>query len=447
LDFVDACRRFIATDSTPNAGTVAIANFAAELCQQAGLSVELQEGVIAGVAQSNVIARTDVAPKDGELLLLTHLDTVEAGSFSLWSETDFNPFNASIHGDKIYGLGSANSKLDFLCKLEALKSFDKNKLKVPLILVGTYGEELGMGGTKKLLQHKKIMSAEALVGCPTHMNPVIASNGNAVIDFFIPFSEDERAYKTEHSQRESTSTHSRIFRGRAAHSAQPQMGENAIIKLVSYLNELPSSTTILSIDGGVHHNIVPDQAMIEVDMSRSFKNNLGQKFLRLTRELENLATEFIKYEDKRFSPTMPSYNIGVVRTYEDGLQVIVNLRLTPNVLETVLQSWRQRIKEFCQPMEIRVRVRDYKLPMVMNDASKLLSFGVKILKDLELEPKLSAETATNESSLLMGHGIECLVIGPGQGAGNSHGPNEYNSMKELQRAISFYKRFIGGWCT
>src|SRR4051812_41295554 len=55
------------------------------------------------------------------LLLNTHLDTVSPGLSENWTETDKDPFGAVIKNGKIYGLGSADVKLDFLCKLVAIE--------------------------------------------------------------------------------------------------------------------------------------------------------------------------------------------------------------------------------------------------------------------------------------------------------------------------------------
>ena len=78
------------------------------------------------------------------LLLNTHLDTVSPGRPENWTETGGDPYSAMITENRIYGLGSADVKLDFLCKLHAVTRFRERKLKQPVYLVGTCGEEVGM---------------------------------------------------------------------------------------------------------------------------------------------------------------------------------------------------------------------------------------------------------------------------------------------------------------
>ncbi|HEX4924713.1 MAG TPA: M20/M25/M40 family metallo-hydrolase, partial [Bdellovibrionales bacterium] len=146
----------ISIDSSPHNGTAQAAAFAGELCRQFGLHVELQEGVVRGVNQANLIARPQEGRPGEEVLLQSHLDTVDPGSYSLWTETDRNPFNATIKGGKIYGLGAADVKLDFLCKLYAIKGLGKRAWRTPFVLVGTYGEEIGMWGAKHLMLEKQV---------------------------------------------------------------------------------------------------------------------------------------------------------------------------------------------------------------------------------------------------------------------------------------------------
>src|SRR5690606_20577590 len=112
------CRKFIEIDSTPANGTLELARFAAEICREAGLYVEIQQETFNGVDQANVIVRPIEGRPADELMLQTHLDTADPGSYALWTRTGANPFNASIYQDTLYGLGAASTKLDFLCKLK-----------------------------------------------------------------------------------------------------------------------------------------------------------------------------------------------------------------------------------------------------------------------------------------------------------------------------------------
>ena len=52
--------------------------------------------------------------------------------------------------------GAASAKLDFLCKLQAISEFKQVTWRLPPVLVGTFGEEIGMHGAIKLLRKKLV---------------------------------------------------------------------------------------------------------------------------------------------------------------------------------------------------------------------------------------------------------------------------------------------------
>ena len=134
----------IAIDSTPSNGNKDLAIFVGEFCRDLGFNVSYQKEVLNGLDQINVIIRPGEILAEQEIAFLSHLDTHDPGSYALWTKTMSNPFKLSIHGKDIFGLGSANAKLDFLCKIFAAKEFLGRAYKVPFVLVGTYGEQDGM---------------------------------------------------------------------------------------------------------------------------------------------------------------------------------------------------------------------------------------------------------------------------------------------------------------
>lgn len=111
MEFIDAAKALIAADSSPGQGTVEAIRFLQQLATSFGFRTTIQEDVSGGTAQANIFIEPSHAAK--KLLLETHLDTTSPGAFALWSKTGYNPFQASIRGDEIYGLGAADVKLDF----------------------------------------------------------------------------------------------------------------------------------------------------------------------------------------------------------------------------------------------------------------------------------------------------------------------------------------------
>jgi acetylornithine deacetylase/succinyl-diaminopimelate desuccinylase-like protein len=445
LDFIEACRKFIEIDSTPLNGTLEIAQFAADLCQKAGLTVEIQNETHNGVDQANVIARPMKFRPENELLLQTHLDTGDPGTYGLWTRTGANPFNASIYQDTLYGLGSANSKLDFLCKLQAITELSGSAWRLPCVLVGTYGEELGMPGAIRLIRKKKINAKMALVGEATEMKIYHAGKGFAGVEIEIPFSEEEKDFRKKHDLGDGATTQSRVFIGKAAHSSVPQMGESAIAKMLDYLMKLPEGLAVMAIEGGNSYNTVPAHAVLEIDMIGALRESIGSKISTIARAVAQVEKKFAEYPDQEFTPPEPTLNIGMIRTYEDFVKISGCCRLPPTVTDEVYEEWMKVLRSACEDVGAVFRVTDYKQPFRTADDSLTQVCQAELTK-MGRAPHCGAQSVSNEANVFSRFGLSCVVIGPGQGVGNSHAPNEHVKISELQAAVQFYKGVLERVC-
>lgn len=446
MDFIQACREFISIDSTPSSGSKRIAEKAAQFCHERGLSVETQEEFNGDLEEMNVIARLNSSRPSNEFLLQTHLDTVDPGPYQMWTKTGQNPFDASIRDGKIYGLGTADVKLDFLCKLEALSKFkDKKNWKLPPVLVGTYGEESGMIGSLRLIRKNKITSKMALIGEPSNLRMINAAKGFATVEIQIPFSKEEIVYRQDHNLKESTSTQSRIFNGKSAHSSMPHLGESAIVKMFEYLLMLPESVALMEIDGGTSFNTVPSHAMIEIDLT-PINNSITKKIINVYLAIQKLEKEFRDYKDKEFNPESPTLNIGMVRTHDDHVLIGGSCRIPPVITHDIYEKWMRYLKEECEKVGGSFRVTDYKKPY-RTDSNSILVRGCRDeLRRMELNEQSMAQSSTNEASLFSRIGIDCVCFGPGQREGNIHTPTEHVLIDDLHRAIQFYERVIERFC-
>ena len=446
MDFLEACRKFIALDSTPGNGNKELALFAAELCREAGLNVEMQVDAVGGVEQANLIARPGENRPDEELLLQTHLDTPDPGSFALWSKTAANPFNASIYGDELYGLGAADVKLDFLCKLRAIEELSGKPWKLPPVLVGTFGEEQGMTGAVRLIRKKMISAKYALVGEPTELKLIHAMKGFAAVEIEIPFSQEELEFHQRHDQSESASTQSKFFVGKAAHSSNPDLGESAIEKMLNYLEKLPDGLAIMEIEGGVNFNTVPAHAVLEIDMVGGLRDTIGRKIRLLMDSIRKIEKQFLRYEDKSFSPPNPTLNIGLIRTYEDHIKMLGCCRLPPSVDDEVYKQWMEFLRKACEDVGATFRITEHKQPFRTNVESKFARVCQDELSKFGVKSEFSTQSSTNEANVFSRLGIECLVFGAGRGVGNSHAPNEFVKISELEAATKFYRAVLERVC-
>src|SRR6266852_791690 len=227
------CRRLIGCRSVTGEGTRAIAELcAAELLAPRGISARLIPSSREGAEQVNLIAI--VKGRDSALaplVLNTHLDTVPPGDLALWTECAGDPFTAVIAGERIYGLGAADTKLDFLAKTV------------------TFGEEHGLVGAKEIAEAGLVpRGAIAFVGEPSHLEVITAHKGLMVFELKLEF-EPLRIDGAE-------STARAIFTGRAAHSSTPHLGQNAIVAALKALAAHPESH-VVSLAGGDAVNKVP----------------------------------------------------------------------------------------------------------------------------------------------------------------------------------------------
>ncbi len=447
MSFLENCRKLVGLDSTPSHGNLAAAEFAGHLCEQAGLHVELHKETLAGVDQCNVIARPHEGVPAKEFLLQTHLDTVDAGHFSQWTKTQSNPFNASIYNDVIFGLGTADAKLDFLCKLEGVKPLVGKKLKMPFVLVGTFGgAESSMGGAVKLIRKKKINPAVALIGEPTQMRLVHAGTGLASVEVMIPFSQQEIEYRRNHDLNESTSTQSRIFAGKAAHSSDPGAGQNAIMIMLEYLTQLPEGIAVMDLDGGHNNHSVPAHAILEIDTVAGFKDPILPKISRIYKSLLKLQDELRGFSEEGFNPPHPTMNIGRVRSDEDGVILSGSCRLPPSVTDAIYEGWMRNLGMAVQEVGATFRVKDYKRGFTASPETEFVKGAQAVLAQLGLNSQLQKLAQTTEANVFHRMGAECLVWGPGQSVGNSHAPNESIKISDLRLAAEFYSRLLERFC-
>lgn len=444
-DFIQACREFISIDSTPTQGSKKAAEFAGNFCRSLGLHVEEQVESSALGDEANIIVRHSAERTGMELLLQNHLDTIDPGPFHLWSVTGNNPFDATIVENKIYGLGAADVKLDFLCKARAMAAMKDRSFKLAPVLVGTYGEETGMMGCLKLIRKNRINPKFALIGEPTNFSLANAAKGFVSVEIIIPFSDEEIKYRNDHNLRESTSTQSKVFHGISAHSSHPHLGDSAIVKMLSYLDMIPENVAIMEIDGGTNYNTVPSHAFLELDLA-SVKNPINSKIKSIYQAIQKLEAEFKHHKDSGYSPQHPTLNIGLIRTQPDHVLLSGSCRILPSISQETFEKWMDFLRQSCLDNDSQFRITDYKKPFSSPENSIFTKGCRNILSEMNLPNQLTSLSSTNESSLIARLKVDCLCFGPGLRENNIHTPNEHVAIDDLEKATTFYTKVIERFC-
>ena len=234
-----------------------------QLFQRLGVTYERQ---FVHPKRENILARLDgsTPPEDGGPLLLfeAHQDTVPVEGMTI------EPWAPTVRDGRLYGRGSCDIKGGLTAMLGAFARLaaDRPSRMPTLVLACTVNEEHGYTGATALTKlwnapsSSKLLSRRpdaAVIAEPTSLNVVVAHKGTV---------------------RWRAHTH-----GRAAHSSQPHLGDNAIYKMgrvlaacQRYAEEfapaLPRhplcggvTLSVGTIHGGLSVNTVPDRATIEID--------------------------------------------------------------------------------------------------------------------------------------------------------------------------------------
>jgi acetylornithine deacetylase len=233
-------------DSRSSRANVAVIDYAAPLCERAGMRVRRLPFVDeAGVEKVQMVAVYPPETRDDEVIelaLVGHTDTVPFDP--AWAEA----LTLVSRGENLYARGACDTKGFIAAALAALSRIDLTRLARPVALVLTADEEVGCLGAKRLADARSLRARNAIVGEPTGLQPVRAGKGYCLAEVTV--------------------------RGREAHSAYPSLGASAVTRaarLVTRVEKIseelrrhahdafdPPHTTVNVglIDGGTAKNVV-----------------------------------------------------------------------------------------------------------------------------------------------------------------------------------------------
>ena len=345
------------------------ARMAGTMLQEWGYSVEFYDFA---EGRTSVVARAGGKEGSAPLCFTGHIDVVPLGTRK-WSK---DPFRGESDGDRLYGRGTSDMKAGVASMLLAARAFSKKLAGTPgIVLVLTAGEEGGCIGSKHLAQQKKLLgrAGAMVVGEPTSNYPMVGHKG-------------------------SLKFHAR-FRGVSAHGSMPELGVNAVYKAAKAVSALENfdfqakahpvmgkpSINVGTFAGGVGINLVPDEAVIGVDI----RTVPGVDYPALIGRLKDVLGE--QTELDVFSDLDPVWT-------------------APG------EEWVQRVFEICKPFvgeAPAARTAPY-----MTDAANLLKAYA---------------------------GAPTVVLGPGEAA-QAHQTDEYCSMERTRQAVAIYEALIKDWC-
>ena len=452
-DFLHVAERMLATPSVSSEGTAELVDY---LCHAVvphlpGDHALLREADGRDVSLLVVVPGRDPLPP---LLLNSHLDTVPPGEARAWTATGGDPYRPRTDGDRLFGLGSADAKLDWLCKAEAVRRATGGELRRPIQLLGTYGEERGLLGARSFLQQDRApRAAAALVGEPTECLLVTQHKG-LLVGVLRLEAEPQPVVGDGFTSR------TRRYKGRAAHSAMPQHGESAILQS---LNELADETPVIAIRGGDAANKVAAWCNVEIASTRRHRSGTPQPapedvqpmspvLLAAARDFAavlGMLAEHEGREDHAFTPPRLTTNIGRIDGRGSTLSLTFDVRCLPGDDGGVLRS---RVADIAAQLEatyvgirasIVVEREDAPLPPA---PTEVIEPALAALAAAGLPRRFATKAGCTEAGLYASRGIPAAVFGAGRAAGNIHAPNECTSVAQLRQAVEFYVAFIGAFC-
>ncbi len=202
----------------------------------------------------NLLVTLEVSADAPWLLFESHVDTVSIAGMTI------DPLAVKLDGDRFYGRGACDTKGSGAAMFWALQTYAKAEQRAHNVgILFALDEEARMTGAKAFaaVELKEFLPKlrGVIVGEPTLMRPVVATNG--VI-----------RWKT-------------ITRGRAAHSSIPANGKSAISAMLRVVEALEShyvptvtgshpltgraAMSVNTIRGGTQVNIIPEYCEIECD--------------------------------------------------------------------------------------------------------------------------------------------------------------------------------------
>jgi acetylornithine deacetylase/succinyl-diaminopimelate desuccinylase-like protein len=344
------------------AGEWRVTDYVASLVAKAGLSIEFQTVFEGKPRRANLIARLDASGKaQRRVILAPHFDTVSAESFE-----------PRLQNGRIFGRGACDTKGSVATMLTALLTVavsGPRPKNTDIIFLGLIDEENVQEGSRTFAA-SKFKADLAIIGEPTELKVVTAHKG----DLWLKL----------------------VTKGRAAHGARPELGDNAVHRMARVIDLLETkyqallrkrrhpilgspSINVGAVRGGSQPNIVPDRCEIDIDR----RTIPGEKDAAVQREI----VQFIR---------------------NAGLKV---------------QLLNSKSKE-CMALE--TDPKNALVQQFMGVARQSAPAGVDFFSD---------------AAIIAAGGIPSVVFGPGNIA-QAHTIDEWISIRSLERATTILTQFL-----
>ena len=338
-------------------GEKEIAEWLAVFLPELGAEVELREVL---PDRPNVIGRwAPDRPGKPRLLFAPHTDTVSVAGMTI------EPFGGGVRDGKVWGRGASDTKGSMAAMLWALREMrdELPSLSHEIWFAGLMSEETSQHGSRALAREERFDFV--IAGEPTGLDIVYTHKGSAFLELRT--------------------------RGRSAHAARPELGENAIDKMLDVL-----------------------------------------EFIRT-----DLAAEFAQHRDPVLGAS--TLSVGTIRggaktnIIPDQCEASVDLRFVPEHYQTgIIEELADRLRRICPDLEASAKPA----PPLRTDPSHPL-----IDKLRGAGAQLVGAPWFCDACFFAERGMPAIALGPGSIA-QAHTENEWIAVGDLERGVSFFREFL-----
>ena len=344
-------------------GEAEVAAFVARFMRGAGFHVEMPEDV---PGRPSVVARVGTPTPDRPALLLEcHVDTVPLGSMR-------NGLRPRVRDGRLFGRGACDVKGGLAAMMTALAS--RRDASKPLVFWATVDEEHDFGGVRALAE-RGIPALGAVVAEPTRLRPVIAHKGCLRVELQT--------------------------RGRAAHSARPELGDNAVLHAMRLIDTL--------------------------------QRGFAQRFAGIAHPLCGPPL----WSVTQIATTNP------INVIPDACRLGVDVRVTPGQDADEILVWLDgALAAAGVPVEKQLlRLKDYALDTAPSAAVARWALEVsRAVLGEDVAPE-GAPFGTDASKISVLAGVPAVVLGPGDITW-AHTVEEHIALDELERGVAVYEGVI-----
>lgn len=323
-------------------------------------------------------------PVAGGLALSGHVDTVPVEGQD-WSS---DPFTLVERNGRLFARGAADMKGFVASALAAVPDLLAMKLVRPVHLFISFNEEVDCEGARILVQDLEagaLRPALCIVGEPSMMKPIIAHKGRLSVRVTV--------------------------KGRGGHSSQPALGVNAIHAAAEAIARIAAESRRLATSGRREAGFEPEHSTIHVGLIE------GGSILNIIPDQAVFEMEW---------RTIP------------GDDAYAELAALQNYVADTIEPWMHAVDRdtgfLFEPL--------HDLPPLSLDPGHELVDLVKQASGANREGKVSYGT---EAGIFQNSGIASIVCGPGDIA-QAHKPDEWVALSQLEACDAFIRR-IASRCT